>query len=148
MIIGASLNCFSQEKSITFTDDSTLEFNQIQKSEDAAPPKISIKYKYFNSVFYTFSKAVPPLREKTLKRLAKTNKSLAEQIREIHSAYELIQGDSKYYLATFNSVNFENFRNCNNAAQCKLKCEAIIIALDNKGKKENILIIKSIRKIK
>jgi len=148
IIIGSALACFSQAKPITFTDDSTLEVTHEQKSEDAPKSKITFKNKYLNADFNSIGKAVPPLDEKTLKRLARINKSLAAQIKKIHTAYEIKQGDSQYYFATYNSVNYENFRSCNADAPCKIKGEAIIITLDNKGKKENILIIKSIQKIK
>ena len=139
---------FAQEKTITFTDDSTLGIVGGQKSEDALKSKITVKYESFNAILNSFGKAVPPLGGATLGRLARINKRLAAQIKKIHSAYELTQGDSQFYLATYNSVNYENFRSCSADAPCKIKCEAIIITLHDNGKKENVLIIKSIRKIK
>jgi len=148
IIIGSALTGFAQEKRIIFTDDSTFEITGGQKSEDHPKSKITVKYKSFNAVFNSSGKAVPPLGGATLRRLARINKRLAAQIKKIHSAYELTQGDSQFYLATYNSVNYENFRSCSADAPCKIKCEAIIITLDDKGKKENVLIIKSIRKIK
>lgn len=148
IIIAGAFAGLAQEKTITFTDDTTLEVVNEQKTEDAASAKISFKNKHFTAVFNSIGKAVAPLDEKTLKRLARINKSLTAQIKKIHSAYELTQENTQYYFAAFNSVNYENFRNCNAANPCRIKGEAIIITLDNKGKKENILIIKSMAKIK
>lgn len=146
--IGAACAVFSQTKPITFTDGSTLEVAHEQKTDDAASSKITLKYKSFNAALNSIGKAVPPIDEKTLKRLSRTNKSLAAQLKKIHSAYELTQENSQYYFAAFNSVNYENLRNCSAEAPCRIKCEAIVITLDDNGKRENILIIKSISKIK
>jgi hypothetical protein len=148
MIIGAVSICFSQTKLISFTDASKLEVIGEQKTQYVTASKITIKYRYFTADFKSIGKAHQPLNKKALKKLARIEKSLAAQIEKIHTAYEVAQGNSRFYLATFNSVNYENFRSCDSAAPCKIKCGAVVITIDNKGKKENILIIKSIGKIK
>ena len=148
IIVGGAVTGFSQAKPLTFADESTLEIVDEQEGEDSPSPKITVQYRYFDAVLSSFGKTLKPLHEGALRKLARTNKSLAAQIKKIHSAYGVTQGDSRFYFATFNSVDYENFRNCDPDARCRIKCEAIIITLDDKGKKENIVIIKSIRKIK
>lgn len=148
IIFGGAIVGFSQNKPITFTDDSTLEITNEQKSESAAASKISVKYKSFAAVFGSIGKTVAPLDEKTLKKLARTDKKLAAEIKKINTAYAVVQNDARYYLATFNSVDFENFRACDSENNCRIKCDAVIVSLENKGVKENVLIIKSIQKLK
>ena len=147
IFIGGALTCFSQAKPIIFTDDSMLEVVHEQKNADESA-KITVKNARFTAIFNSIGKAVPPLKENSLKRLAKRNKSLAAQIKKINSAFDLTQENFQYYFAAFNSVNYDNFRNCKASTPCKIECEAIIITLDDEGKKENILVVKSIRKIK
>ena len=82
IIIGGTLSGFAQEKTITFTDDSTVGIVSEQKSEDALKSKITVKYESFNAIFNSFGKAVPPLGGATLRRLARINKTLAAQIKK------------------------------------------------------------------
>ena len=148
IVIGSAAACLSQSKAINLIDNSKLEVTDEQESEKASFSKISVKRVYFNAVFKSFGKAVPPLSENTLKSLKRTDKSLAAQIKKINSAYEMTQGDFQFYLATFNSVNYEDFKSCISAAPCKIECEAFVISLVNKSEKKNILIVKSIQVIR
>lgn len=149
-----ALTAFSQEKSLVFADGSAVEVNnatQAQRTANSVKPSPTIIIKLINKDFDAFlsgiGKAVPPLDERTLKRLSRNNKSLAAQIKQIHSAYELKQNDSKYYFSALNSVKPKDLDNCTKNNPCKVKIHAIIINFKDREKDENILIIRNIRKL-
>lgn len=142
--------CFSQAKTIRFADNSTLEVAHEQKTTEdlSAKSVLKIEYKDFLAAFGSIGKAAPPLDAKMLKKLTRTNRALALKIKGIRSAYEVFQGDTKFYFAAFNTVNYDNFRTCGESAPCEIKCQAIVIRVKDGDKTENILIIKSMQKIK
>lgn len=147
IIIAAASVSFSQEKTITFTDNSTLEVTNEQKSTNDLSKQavIKIENKEFVADFVSIGKAVPPLDENTLKKLSKKDRTLVSKIKSITSAYSISQGDTKFYFAAFNTVNYDEFRKCGAENPCKIIYQAVIITIEDKGKKENIVIIKSMQ---
>ena len=150
IIIAAATICFSQTKTISFTDNSTLEVTNEQKNADkiSAKAAVSVQYKDFTADLGSIGKAVPTIYQTAFKKLAKKNKSLAAEIGNIDSAYEIFQENTKYYFAALNKVNYEDFRKCSTENRCQIKGQAIIITVEDGGEKENIFIIKSMQIIK
>ncbi len=146
IIISAASVCFSQVRTITFADNSMLEVTNEEKSAEQSPT-IKIEYKEFTADLDSIGKAVPPLTEKTLKKMAKNNKSLASEISKIDSAFEVVQENQKFYFAAFNTVNYDDFRSCTKENKCKVTFQAVLITVVDKGKTQNILIIKSMKKL-
>ena len=109
----------------------------------------NIVAKKFTAEFYTIGKAVKVFDDKTLLLLKKKNPFLAKQIGKITTFYQLKQKGQDFDFATFNSVNYDKFRNCVNKSQpCKIECDAVVITLEENGDTKNILVIKAIKKLK
>ncbi len=139
--------CIAQEKIITFTDDSTLEVTNSLKYDTKLSSQytLDLQYKEFDADFFTVGKAVPVFVCVGYDTLRKKDKSLAQQIGKIHTSYSLRQGETEFYFAAYNSVDFEKFRQCNVEISCKLRCQAAVISIEDQGETYNILVIKSIK---
>lgn len=142
------LEVFSQEKQISFADDSLMTVNNsvLSGKKTQMPAKystVSFVSREFIADLTGIGKAIPPFDNVNLKIIQRRNKTLAGQIRKIDSAYALAQNQTKYYFAGLNSINYDKFNNCSPEKPCKVKCQAMIIQLSNKSTKENILILKS-----
>lgn len=150
IVIVCALICYAQEKTIAFTDNSTLDVTNAQKNAGDLSRKavIKISRKDFVAVLNSIGKALKPLNLETLGKLSKINRPLALKIKNIHSAYQISQENTGFYFAAFNTVDFDNFRMCDSQAACRVKCQAIVLTVNDKGVKENIVIITAMRKIK
>jgi hypothetical protein len=133
---------------IKFDDKSEIRVLDFYR-DDRASNIQGIAIKFFTAEFYTIRKTNKVFDDKTLRLLREKKPSLARQIRKIKTTYEIRQGDETFGFAAFNSVNYDNFRNCTNTPlPCKIRCEAVIITLEDNGEKKSILVIKSIQKLK
>lgn len=147
IIISAATVCFAQEKTIIFTDGSTLEVTHSLKYGTKLSSKytLDLQYKEFDADFFTVGKTIPVFLSVGYDKLRKKDKSLVKQIAKIHTSYSLRQDESEFYFATYNSIDYEKFRKCNNEYSCKLRCQAAIISIEDQGETHHIVIIKSIK---
>lgn len=149
LIVGFSAaRARAQSPEIEFTGGSKASV--IESYLDGDGVKIvRVAEKEFTAELYSIRKANYVFNNKTLRSLHKKKASLANQIARIDSAYEIKQGGETYGFAAFNSIDFGKLKNCiGKTTACKIKCAAFLITIDDGGKRENILIIKSITKIK
>lgn len=130
--------------------DDGVKLSALDSYLDGEKNKIdSITEKEFTAEFHSIRKANYVFNNKTLHLLNKKKPLLARQIAKINSAYEMKQDGDLFGFAAFNSIDYDKFRNCDEKSlPCKIKCKAFLITIDDGGKKENVLVIKSIVKIK
>jgi hypothetical protein len=149
VILISSICCFSQEKHLVFTDNSSLKV--IATNLDQKPttifsnPNTKIIRKEFTAILTGIGKAYPPINKKTERAVNKKNRLLVRQIARITSAYNLTQNDYEYYFAGLNSISYAKFSNCSAQMPCQVKFQSIIIQTKDKLNEENILIITSMK---
>lgn len=145
---------FSQEKPVTFTDhtDLTVANASLRVRTPGEKPsgvlRISVIGKEFIAFLTGSGKAVRPLDDAALKSLAKTNKSLAAQVKRFDSAYNLTQEKTEYYFAGLNSIASDKLAECSTEKPCQVKCQAFVVRLSGKKPTENVLILRSISLIR
>lgn len=134
--------------SVTFDDKSDLAVVDYLRTDRKITVE-KIVEKDFTAQFDSIRKANSVFSANILRALKRKNPSLARQIEKINSAYQLKQAENELDFASLSTVNYDKLRICANAeTPCRLKGRAIIITISEQGTKHNVLLIKSLQKIK
>jgi len=103
---------------------------------------LNITEREFEATSISVGKA-NPLGDKLLSKLKSKNREIYDQAQKITTSFELSQGNNKFYIRGFNSINLAPFRN----GEFKVKCGIYLIEVRSKGNISWIPIIIAIRKL-
>ncbi len=132
-------------KEIIFTDGSSQSV--IPFDYQAGKAQIEqISEKEFTATFRWKSVASTVFSDEIIKEISKKKPQLAIQVKKTYGVYVLRQDSEDLAFSTLERVNLKIYDGVN--SEYKVKCKAIIVKIIGDGTEKNVLIIKSMRKIK
>ena len=155
LILGAAANCFSQSKTLKFSDESQLLLSGGASAYEDFEDTGRIINKEMIAIYTGMGKssasyALGQFSEssgmiQSAKLTKKQRNRLFGKIDRINTAYSLKQGENEFYINGFKSVNFRQLDDCNS---CEVKVRLTLLELRAKGKIYYSPYIESIEKIR